>query len=125
MRRRDFITQVGSAVAWPVVAHAQQSDRVRRVGVLMIFSESDPEAQSQVKVLLQRLGELGWMEGRNLRIDYRWNAAERVRARALADELVALQPEMIVVVGAPAAFAIWQATRSIPVVFVQIADPVA
>jgi putative tryptophan/tyrosine transport system substrate-binding protein len=126
MRRREFITLLGgAAVAWPFAARAQQGERMRRIGIVTVFSESDPEGQSRLRVLVQRLGELGWTEGRNLHIDYRWGAAERGRVRALAQELIALQPDMIVAGGGPAAFATWQATRSVPVVFVQVVDPVA
>jgi putative ABC transport system substrate-binding protein len=125
MKRREVITLLGGAAAWPLAARAQQPDRMRRIGVVTVFRESDPEAQSQIRVLVQRLDQLGWTEGRNLRIDYRWGAAERGRARALAQELVALQPDMIVAGGGPAAFAIWQATRAVPIVFVQVVDPVA
>ena len=125
MKRREFIALLSGTAVWPLAAGAQQPDRVRRIGVLMVFPESDREAQSLVKVLVERLGELGWTEGRNIHIDYRWGAAERGRARALAQELVALQPDMIIAGGGPAAFAIWQAARSIPVVFVQVVDPVA
>jgi putative ABC transport system substrate-binding protein len=125
MRRREFILTLSAAAAWPLAARAQQPERMRRIGIVTVFGESDSEAGSQVRVLVQRLGELGWTEGHNLRIDYRWDAAERRQARALADELVALQPDMIVAAAGPAAFATWQATSSVPVVFVQVVDPVA
>ena len=123
MRRREFITLLGgTAVGWPLAARAQQGERMRRIGVMLVFDESDADAQSSVRGLVQRLDELGWTAGRNLDIDYRWGAAEHGRARAL--ELIALQPDMIVAGGGPAAFALWQATRSVPIVFVQVVDPV-
>ena len=123
IRRREVITLLGGAAAgWPLAARAQQGERMRRIGVMLVFDESDADAQSSVRGLVKRLDELGWTAGRNLDIDYRWGAAEHGRARAL--ELIALQPDMIVAGGGPAAFALWQATRSVPIVFVQVVDPV-
>jgi putative ABC transport system substrate-binding protein len=124
MKRREFITLLGgAAVAWPLTARAQPQ-RMRRIGIMLVFDENDSDAQSSVRVLVHRLDELGWTAGRNLHIDYRWGAAERSRARALAQELVAMQPDMIVACGGPAAFAVWQAIRSVPIVFVQVVDPI-
>jgi putative ABC transport system substrate-binding protein len=125
MRRREFITLVGGAAVWPLTAGAQQGERMRRIGVLITFAESDPDSQSLVRALVQRLQELGWSDGRNIRIDYRWAAAERGRAQALAEELVEMHPDLIVACAGPAAVALWRATRSIPIVFVQVIDPVA
>jgi hypothetical protein len=97
MRRRDFITLVGSTAAWPLAAHAQQIDRMRRIGVLSAFSESDPEAQANLTAFRQTLQKLGWTDGRNVRLDYRWGEAEPVRIRAQAKELVGLNPDAILV----------------------------
>ena len=96
-----------------------------RIGVLVTFTENDPDARSLVQALVQRLGELGWRDGRNIQIDYRWAAAERSKAQVLAEELVKTRPDLIVACAGPAAVAISQVTRSIPVVFVQVIDPVA
>jgi ABC-type uncharacterized transport system substrate-binding protein len=123
--RRAFVTLLSGAAAWPLAARAQQGQRMRRIGVLVTFGESDPAAQSSVRALVQRLEELGWSDGRNIRIDYRWAAAERGRAQVLAKELVDMRPDLIVACAGPATVALWQVTRSIPVVFVQVIDPVA
>ena len=126
MQRRDFITLVGgAAAAWPLAARAQQGERMRRIGVLTVFAETDSEARSSLNALVQGLQELGWSDGRNVRIDYRWEAAEHNRAQTLAKELIALQPDLIVACGGPAAAALSQATHSIPIVFVQVVDPIA
>ena len=123
MKRREFITLLGgAAAAWPLAARAQQP---MRIGVLVTFTENDPDARSLVQALVQRLGELGWRDGRNIQIDYRWAAAERSKAQVLAQELVKTRPDLIVACAGPAAVAISQVTRSIPVVFVQVIDPVA
>ena len=125
-RRREFIALVGGAAAtWPRAARAQQPERIRRIGILTIFTESDHEARSWTNALVQRLQELGWTNGQNLRIDYRWAADESSRAPMLAQELLKLQPDAIVACGGPAAIAIVQATHSVPIVFVQVVDPVS
>jgi putative ABC transport system substrate-binding protein len=125
MRRRDFINLFGSAaVAWPLAARAQQSERVRRVGVLQTPSESDPQAP-RIDAFEQALRQLGWVIGDNLRIDYRWGAAGNVeRIRRYAAELVALGPDVIVVVGTANVAPLLQATRTVPIVFAFVADPV-
>ena len=126
MRRREFITLLGgAAAAWPLAAGAQQPERMRRIGILTLFTESDHEARSWTNALVQRLQELGWTDGRNLYIDYRWAADESSRAPVLAQELLKLQPDVIVACGGPAAIAIAQATHSVPIVFVQLVDPVS
>ena len=126
MRRREFIALVGGAAAtWPRAARAQQPERIRRISILTIFTESDHEARSWTNALVQRLQELGWTNGQNLRIDYRWAADESSRAPMLAQELLKLQPDAIVACGGPAAIAIVQATHSVPIVFVQVVDPVS
>ena len=100
MRRREFITLLGgAAAAWPLAARAQQADRMRRVGVLLNRVADDPEEQARVAAFLQRLQELGWTDGRNVRIDYRWAAADADRSRTYAAELVALAPDVILAAG--------------------------
>ena len=94
MRRREFIAGLGSAAAWPVVARAQQGDRVRRIGVLMGLGENDPEGKARISAFTQALAGLGWADGRNVRIDLRWGAGDANRIRALARELVGLQPDI-------------------------------
>jgi ABC-type uncharacterized transport system substrate-binding protein len=124
MRRRDFIAGLGGAVAWPLAVRGQQPDRVRRIGVLMGNSESDPEGKANLSAFMQGLSELGWTDGRNLRVDIRWAAGNAGRARTFAEELVALQPEMILAHATPVAAALQRATSTIPVVFMAVSDPV-
>jgi putative ABC transport system substrate-binding protein len=124
VRRRDFITLIGAAAAWPLAARAQQADRVRRVGVLMNLTADDPEASTRVTALAQGLQQLGWTDGRNVRIDYRWGAADADHSRKYAAELVTLAPDVILASGTPAAAALQQATRTVPIVFVNAVDPV-
>jgi ABC-type uncharacterized transport system substrate-binding protein len=122
MRRREFITFLGGAAAWPIAARAQQT---RRIAIFMDLAEGDPEGQARVTALKRGLQDLGWIEGRNLRIDHRWAAGEVARMKPLAEELVSLAPEVIVSSGAPTLAALQQATRTIPLVFGQVVDPVA
>jgi putative tryptophan/tyrosine transport system substrate-binding protein len=125
MRRRDFIKVIaGSAAAWPLAAHAQQVDRVRRIGVLTGFSEDDPEGQRRVSAFLDRLHDLGLTEGRNIRIDYRWGAGDANSIHAYATELVRLGPDVILVNSSSVLRPLQQETSSIPIVFVQVSDPV-
>jgi putative tryptophan/tyrosine transport system substrate-binding protein len=125
MRRREFIRLVASAAAaWPLAAYAQQMDRVRRIGVLTGFSENDPEIQRRVTAFLDQLRKLGWMDGRNIRIDYRWGAGDANRIRAYAAELVRLGPDVILVNSSSVLRPLQQETSSIPIVFVQVSDPV-
>jgi putative ABC transport system substrate-binding protein len=124
MKRRDFVATLGAAIVWPLAAQAQQPDRMRRLGLLANIAESDPEAQAMVGALQQGLQELGWVEGRSLRIDRRWGAGSPGRVEVLAKELVGLQPEVIVGYTTPAVLALRKETSSIPVVFVQISDPI-
>jgi putative ABC transport system substrate-binding protein len=125
MRRREFIRLLGGATAaWPVAAHAQQTNRVRRIGFLTLSAEGDPEGSSSVAAFREELRKLGWMEGRNIEIDIRWAAADVQLMQRSAKELVALQPDLIVTSSTPAAAAILQQTHTIPVVFVLVADPV-
>jgi ABC-type uncharacterized transport system substrate-binding protein len=124
MRRREFISLIGGAAAWPLVAHAQQPERMRRIGVLMNFAENDPVAQARVTAFLQVLQQLGWTNGRNVRIDVRWSAGDPERNRRYAAELVALTPDAILAASTVSVAALLQATRALPIVFVQVADPV-
>ena len=125
MRRRQFIGLLGgAAAAWPLAARAQQGERMRRSGVLTNLVADDPEAQARVGAFLQGLQELGWAVGRNMRIEYRWGAGDADRTREYAAELVALAPDVILTSGASALAPLLQATRSVPVVFAQVPDPV-
>ena len=124
MRRREFIAGLGSAAAWPVVGLAQQGDRVRRIGVLMPQDENDPDQKRRYFAFTQALADLGWTDGRNVRIDPRWASGDIDRMRALAHELVGLQPDIIVAQGATATAALQRETRTIPIVFAGVGDPV-
>src|SRR5215468_6594528 len=124
IQRREFITLLGGAATWPLAARAQQGERVRRVGVLSNFAESDLEAQSMVEALHQTLQELGWVEGRNLRIDHRWAAGNPIRTQAFAKALITLQPDVIVGHVTPAVTALRKETSTIPIVFIQVSDPI-
>jgi len=125
MRRRDFITLLGSAAAvWPLAGHAQDSDRLRRVGMLMSNTASDPLGLSRVSIFRQELQELGWKEGRNLKIEVRWSGGDASRINDYSAELVKFVPDIIVANGSPVLAATEQATRSIPIVFVVVNDPV-
>jgi putative ABC transport system substrate-binding protein len=124
MRRREFIAGLGGAAVWPLAAPAQQPDRVRRIGVLLSLAANDPESPVRVAAFLQGLQEAGWTVGRNVRIDYRWGAANAERDRKYAAELVALSPDVILAVGGSIVGALQQATRTVPIVFVNVTDPV-
>src|SRR5215469_7217492 len=126
MRRRDFITAIaGSAAAWPLTAHAQQPEPMRRVGVLMGFPESDSQAQGYIAALQDGLQKLGWTESRNVRFDTRWaTPAEADSMQRFAKELVALRPDLILSNTTPTTAALLQHTRTIPIVFATVADPV-
>ena len=125
MKRREFITLVSGAAAWPLAARAQQPERVRRIGFLSVVAESDPEIQAGIRELTQRLQELGWTSGRNVRIDFRFGGADPMRISMQATELVEGHPDVIIASGLAAAAALRQQTLSIPIVFVQVADPVS
>ena len=125
MQRREFITLLGgAAVARPLAARAQQADRMRRVGVLVSRIADDPEEQARLAAFVQGLQELGWTEGRNVRIDYRWAAGDADRSRTYAAELVALAPDVIVAAGSQSVAALEQTTRAVPIVFASVVDPV-
>ena len=124
MKRRAFIWLLGGAATWPLTTGAQQGERVRRIGALMSVAADDPEAPARVGAFSQGLAELGWTIGRNVRIDYRWYAGDADMARKYAVELVALAPDVVLAAGTQGVTAIQQATRSVPIVFVGVADPV-
>ena len=125
MRRREFISLLGgAAVLWPLAANAQ-SDRVRRVGYLSTLAQSDLEDQSWIKELVQRLQELGWTNGRNVQVDFRFSDADAARTSMLATELIELRPDVVLAAGALAATALRQQTLSVPIVFVRVVDPVS
>jgi putative ABC transport system substrate-binding protein len=126
LRRREFIAGLGgAAVAWPLTARAQQGDRVRRIGVLMPLDENDPLAKTFVSAFIQALADLGWADGRNVRMDLRWHGGETNRIRALAQELVGLQPAIILTSSTAVTVALQRETRTIPIVLAGVADPVA
>ena len=124
MRRRDFITVVGSAAVWPLAARAQQTERMRRIGVLMFYEEDDPRSMLRVGAFLEVLQRLNWIKGDNVQIDIRWGAADMARSRSYVAELLALAPDIIVSQGSPATAALQEATRTLPIVFVNVTDPV-
>ncbi len=123
--RRKFIAALGgTAFAWPLAARGQQADRMRRVGVLESRAADDPEGKARLAVFRQGLQELGWTDGRNMRIDYRWAAADADRYRTYAAELVALAPDVILASASPSVAALRQTTRTVPIVFVNVIDPI-
>src|SRR5262245_61747827 len=125
MRRREFITIVGgAAAAWPLVARAQQSERMRRIGVLLATAVDDLEGKAQIAAFLQSLQQLGWTVGRNVQIDYRWGGVDVGRVRSYSAELVALAPDIILAVGGTIVGALQEATHTVPIVFVNATDPV-
>src|SRR5215469_14059935 len=124
MKRRNFITLLGGAVAWPLAAGAQQGERVRRVGVVMNLAADDAEGEARLAAFLQGLQQLGWSDGRNVRIDYRWAAGDAGRFHRYAEELLALVPHVILASATPSVQALQQATRTVPIVFAIVADPV-
>jgi putative tryptophan/tyrosine transport system substrate-binding protein len=125
MRRRDFVKGIAGAIGWPIAARAQQPDRQRRVGVLLPIAKDDPEYQPWVTAFRQALQELGWVDGRNMRIDIHWATANLAEIYRQAAELVALVPDVILAPGTTTVGALMQATRTVPIVFPIIADPVA
>src|SRR5215208_6808304 len=123
-RRRECITLLGGAAAWPLAAHAQQGERMRRIGVLMGLAADDAEGQARIAAFVQALQELGWSNGRNVRIDIRRGAGDAERSRSYASEMVALRPDVILASGGTVVGPLLQATRTIPIVFTQTPDPV-
>ena len=125
MRRREFITLLGSlAAGWPLAVRAQQPEHMRRIGVLMSVEENDPEGKTRLSRFTQGLAETGWTDGHNLRMEVRWGGGDVNRTRTFAKELVALQPDVILAQGTPGTAALQRETRTIPIVFVVVADPV-
>jgi putative ABC transport system substrate-binding protein len=124
MRRRAFITLLGGAAAWPLAARAQQTERMRHIAVLASLAADDPEGQTRFKAFVQGLAQLGWEEGRNVRIDTRWGAGNAERIRRYAAELVALAPDVILAFGGTVVGPLLQLTRAVPIVFTQAVDPV-
>jgi putative ABC transport system substrate-binding protein len=125
VKRREFITLLGGAAAWPLAARGQQVDRTRRIGMLMVtYTQTDREGQVRNAAFLDTLQRLGWSDGRNLRIDYRWAAGDGDRAKAFAAELVASAPDVIVANGNPLHVELRRLTSSVPIVFTQVSDPV-
>jgi putative ABC transport system substrate-binding protein len=125
VKRREFLTLLGgAAAAWPLAARAQQGGRMRRIGVLMNLASDDAEGQARLAAFHQGLQQLGWTVGRNVQIDYRWGAADTERIRKYAAGLVALAPQVILANSAQAVAALLQATRTVPIVFVSLPDPV-
>jgi putative ABC transport system substrate-binding protein len=125
MRRREFISLLGGVAAWPIAAYAQQSDRVRRIGVLMSYTEDNPDARPRLAALAQGLQELGWKNGSNIQVEYRYSGFDAERARKYAAELVALAPDVILAGNTSTVGPLQQATRTIPIVFASAVDPVA
>jgi putative ABC transport system substrate-binding protein len=125
VKRREFITLLGgTAATWPLAARAQQPERMRRIGVLMAFSEANPEFRSLMDAFTQSITQLGWVDGRNVQSDVRWAGGDVDRMRTLAKQLVELHPDVIVAATTPATAALQRETRTIPIVFVIVADPV-
>jgi putative tryptophan/tyrosine transport system substrate-binding protein len=125
MNRREFIPGLGSAVALPLASYAQQPERMRRIGVLIGFDENDPEGELRISAFTQALADLGWTEGRNVRMDLRWGSDDINRIRAFAQELVGQQPDILLAAFTPAIVALRRETPTIPIVFTNVADPVA
>jgi putative ABC transport system substrate-binding protein len=124
VKRREFITLLGGAAAWPLAARAQQPDRMRRIGVLMPLATDDPVGQARITAFLQVLQQLGWTDGRNVRMDYRWGAGDADRVRRYAAELLALAPDVILANGNAGVAPLLQASRTVPIVFAIVPDPV-
>jgi putative tryptophan/tyrosine transport system substrate-binding protein len=125
LKRREFISLLGGAAAtWPLAARAQQPDRIRRIGVLMNVAVDDPEAQPRVTAFVQALGQLGWIEGRNMRIDYRWARGDLAETRRHAEELTARTPDAIMASGQVSLETLLKVTRTVPIVFALVPDPV-
>ena len=122
--RREFITLIGAAAAWPVAARAQQPDRMRRIGMLVGLPEGDPEGEKWVQAFLRGMSQLGWRLGTNFQLDVRWVATDFDRTQAIAKELVQSRPDLIQVTSTPATTAIMRETQTIPVVFASVSDPI-
>jgi putative tryptophan/tyrosine transport system substrate-binding protein len=126
VKRREFVALLsGAAAAWPLATGAQPTEQFRRLGVLMLFPESDPQTQPRITALLQGLERLGWIVGRNLRVDYQWDVSDEKRAQAASVEALRLAPDVILAHARPAVAALQQATRTVPIVFTTVNEPVA
>jgi putative tryptophan/tyrosine transport system substrate-binding protein len=124
MKRREFITLLGGAAAWPLVARAQQGERMRRIAVLMNLAADDPQSMARITAFLQGLQQLGWTDGQNVAIEYRWGGGDPERIRKFAAELVALAPDVILAVGSFTVLPLQQVSRTVPIVFANVTDPV-
>jgi putative tryptophan/tyrosine transport system substrate-binding protein len=124
LRRRDFNTLIGGAAVWPFTAHAQQDERTRRIGVLMLYPENDSEGQLRATALRQGLQKLGWVVGRNVQIDFQWGFGDTDWIKFAATHLLQLAPDVILANGTPAARTMQQASRTVPVIFIAGSDPV-
>src|SRR6516162_8827548 len=125
IRRREFITILGGAAAWPLAAHSQRADRIGRVGVLIpAFTASDREGQARIAAFLDTLGKLGWSDGRNLQIEYRWRAPDADRDKPQAAEVLRSMPDVIVASANPAVAELQKLTSTVPIVFTQVSEPV-
>jgi ABC-type uncharacterized transport system substrate-binding protein len=124
MKRREFILALGGAATWPLAARAQQGERIRRIGVLMNLAEDDPESQARMSGFVQALQQLGWTDGRNVRIEIRWAAADPERFRKYATELITPAPDVLLAGAGSSVTALQQVTRAVPIVFVNTPDPV-
>jgi putative ABC transport system substrate-binding protein len=124
MKRRDFIALIGGAAAWPLAARAQQSERMRRIGILIAGAQSDPNMQERVAAFLQTLEKLGWSEGRNIETDIRFAAGKPDQYGPMSKELTTLQPDVIFAYSTPIAAALQRESRTIPIVFVNVSDPI-
>ena len=124
MKRRQFITLLAGTAAWPLAVRAQQPERMRRIGVLMNRAADDPTGQARLKVFQQALQQLGWNDGRNVRIDIRWCETDAERARRYAQELIALAPDILLAEGTVSVTALQHVTRTLPIVFTSVLDPV-
>jgi len=124
MTRREFITLIGGVATWPFAARAQQSERVRRIGVLMAYAENDLEAQGQVAAFREALQGLGWTDGRNIRFDFRWAALDAETMERFAKELIRLKPDLILSQTTPSTAVLLQNTHTIPIIFGIASDPI-
>src|SRR5262245_22561701 len=122
--RRELLAALGCAVAWPLAAHALQGERVRRIGVLMLYPENDSEGQLRAKAFRQGLEKLGWVDGRNVQIDFQWGSGDADWIRSAAAQFLRLQPDLILSNGTPAAKTMQQSSRTVPVIFIAGSDPV-
>jgi len=124
MRRREFISLLGATATWPVAARSLQAEKMRRIGILMLFAQADRQAHADYAAFTTELQRMGWTEGQNIRIDQRWASGDVNRLQALAAELVDLKPNLVVVQGSAALAALKHATRTLPIIFAEVTDPV-